>query len=556
MNRLQVSLLRSSPRGFVAVNVGFASIPRTHRHPVRRGGAPPDDGETAVVATIVASSSSSSFRSSSSSALPSSSWRGGVGGGRPTTTTTPTTNGAAATATATGPVTLHIPVMREEVLRLWLPDGRRRRRRDGDAAGVGDGGDDGDGAVGPTTVHLIDGTMGLGGHTRAALHFSSSSSSSSSGGITREYEVRVLGIDRDASSLSRARRRIEIEESPSSSSSSSPPRVAYHHGSFADVSPDLLRRHSFPPGGADGMLIDLGMNSDQIDDDERGFTFRKRGPLDMRFDKSSSFSPPSRGNDDSAAAAARRRGSIKAGDIVNGWSASRLSDIFKTYADEPYAVEIAAGIVRWRESSPRGRGEIRSTLELRYVIEDAVEGIVASNDADSAWKGDDDKYDDDAPKKWGKKDDFERYRGIWRSPIPVSKLKRDRLLFKYEERKPRHPNHVMRCFQALRIAANEELRHIESLFELMLAPSLSPPPSSSASSSIRGCPLAIGGRLVAIAFHPGEDRLVKEGMARMVDTGRFELLTPEEDGLRPSLEEVKSNGRSRTARLRAVECIR
>jgi len=445
--------------------------------------------------------------------------------------------------------------MREEVLRLWLPDGRRRRRRDGDPAGVGDGGDDGDGAVGPTTVHLIDGTMGLGGHTRAALH--SSSSSSSSGGVTRGYEVRVLGIDRDASSLSRARRRIEIGESPSSSSSPPPPRVAYHHGSFADVSPDLLRRHSFPPGGADGMLIDLGMNSDQIDDDERGFTFRKRGPLDMRFDKSSSsFSPPTRGNDDSVAAAARGRGSIKAGDIVNGWSASRLSDIFKTYADEPYAVEIAAGIVRWRESSPRGRGEIRSTLELRYVIEDAVEGIVASNDADSAWKGDDDKYDDDAPKKRGKKDDFERYRAIWRSPIPVSKLKRDRLLFKYEERKPHHPNHVMRCFQALRIAANEELRHIESLFESMLAPSLSPPPSSSASSSTRGCPLAIGGRLVAIAFHPGEDRLVKEGMARMVDTGRFELLTPEEDGLRPSLEEVKSNGRSRTARLRAVECIR
>ena len=508
MNRLQVSLLRSSPRGFAA-NVGAASIPRTRRRPIRQGGAPP--GGDAVVATIVASSS---FRSSSSSssALPSSSWRGGVGGGRPATT--PTTNGVA----ATGPATLHIPVMREEVLRLWLPDG----------------------AVGPTTVHLIDGTMGLGGHTRAALHFSSASS----GGIARECEVRVLGIDRDASSLSRARRRIEIE-SPSLS-----PRVAFHHGSFADVSTDLLRRHSFPPGGVDGMLIDLGMNSDQLDDDERGFTFRKRGPLDMRFDASSS--PPSRGNDGSAAV---RRGSIKAGDIVNGWSASRLSDIFKTYADEPYAVAIAAGIVRWRESSPRGRGEIRSTLELRYVIEEAVEGIVASNDADSTWKGDDDEYNDDALKKRGKTDDFDRYRAIWRSPMLISKQKRDRLLFKYEERKPRHPNHVMRCFQALRIAANDELHHIESFFKSMLAPSSSPPPSSLSSSSTRGCPLAIGGRLVTIAFHPGEDRLVKEGMARMVDTGRFELLTPEEDGLRPSLEEVKNNGRSRTARLRAVECI-
>jgi 16S rRNA C1402 N4-methylase RsmH len=442
--------------------------------------------------------------------------------------------------------------MRDAVLRLWLPDRRRRRRRrrgDGDVAGEENVGNDDnrDDVVDSTTVHLIDGTMGLGGHTSSVL--------------ASEYDVRVLGIDRDASALSKARRRIEIETSPSSSeeeneggwnvSRAHSSRVAYHHGSFADVSPGLLRRHSFPPGGVDGMLVDLGMNSDQLDDDERGFTFRKRGPLDMRFDASSL--PEARGGNEYGST----KGSVRAGDIVNGWSASQLSRIVKAYADEPYAIEIAGGIVRWRESLPWERGGIRSTLELRYVIEEAVEGIVASINAKTSSR---EENDGDSFKKGGKRVDFERYRAIWHPPsigrMSLSWQKTNKLLFKYEERKPRHPNNVMRCFQALRIAANDELNHIETLFESMLAPPLSSSSSSSPSSSPSGCCLAIGGRLVAIAFHPGEDRLVKEGMARMVDTGRFHLLTPEEDGLRPTFEEVKNNGRSRTARLRAVERVR
>jgi 16S rRNA (cytosine1402-N4)-methyltransferase len=68
--------------------------------------------------------------------------------------------------------------------------------------------------------------------------------------------------------------------------------------------------------------------------------------------------------------------------------------------------------------------------------------------------------------------------------------------------------------------------------------------------------LEIGGRLVMIAFHPGEDMLVKEGMDGLVASGEFKLLTPEMDGLRPTMDEVKVNGRARTARLRAVERVR
>jgi len=97
----------------------------------------------------------------------------------------------------------------------------------------------------------------------------------------------------------------------------------------------------------------------------------------------------------------------------------------------------------------------------------------------------------------------------------------------------------MRCFQAIRIEVNNELEHIQLFFQ----------------KDVPSQCLEIGGRLVMISFQPGEDLIVKEGMNGLVATGEFKLLTPVEEGLRPTLEEVKMNGRSRTARLRAVERI-
>lgn len=64
---------------------------------------------------------------------------------------------------------------------------------------------------------------------------------------------------------------------------------------------------------------------------------------------------------------------------MNRWSETRLAGIFGRYADEPYTIEIAWDIVRWMETLPWERGGIHSTLELRYVIEKAVEGIVSSS---------------------------------------------------------------------------------------------------------------------------------------------------------------------------------
>ena len=215
------------------------------------------------------------------------------------------------------------------------------------------------------------------------------------------------------------------------------------------------------------------MNSDQIDDDERGFTFRKRGPLDMRFDvRSSSSSYPSRSRGGGGEGEGDANGSVvrTAGDIVNGWSAARLSKIFRNYADEPYAMEIAHDIVRWRETLPWERGGIRSTLELRYVIEEAVEGIVSSssNNATTSPKKDKEYGIGDGVHKKGetkRADDFRRYRAIWHPSstrgggrVSLSRQRTNKLLFKYKERRPRHANHVMRCFQALRIQSYDTTR--------------------------------------------------------------------------------------------------
>jgi 16S rRNA C1402 N4-methylase RsmH len=124
-----------------------------------------------------------------------------------------------------------------------------------------------------------------------------------------------------------------------------------------------------------GILVDLGTNLDQLHEDERGFTFRKRGPLDMRFDVKSVSSPlRTRGGGDANGSVVRT-----AGNIVNRWSETRLAGIFGRYADEPYTIEIAWDIVRWMETLPWERGGIHSTLELQYVIEKAVEGIVSSS---------------------------------------------------------------------------------------------------------------------------------------------------------------------------------
>jgi 16S rRNA C1402 N4-methylase RsmH len=422
------------------------------------------------------------------------------------------------------------------------------------------------------TMYLIDGTLGLGGHTSAMIAHAAASAANANNPDHQinNINVRVLGIDRDKSSLIKAQRRIENDTNINSSvSSSSSSMVSYHHGSFANLSNDILRQYSFPTSGVHGILVDLGMNSDQIHDTKRGFTFRKSAPLDMRYDTRGGIIM----NDDC----------IRAEIIVNTWSVDELCYIFTRHANEVYAYEIASAIVHWREEKNRGvrragqqqqrRGDnsIRSTLELRYIIEETVAALMTDSTSTATatitkkLKHGVNNEDNIQKKTSTINDKYTKYRHIWHrlpNTHELTKVKRDKLLFKYSECKPRYTTHVMRCFQALRIASNNELYHIEQLFTILTPSALSstlPPKTSQQGEEERSCCcccLAIGGHFVAIAFHPGEDEIIKLGMKRLVDTGQYKYLTPEEDGLRPTYDEIKSNSRSRTARLRAVERIR
>src|SRR5438552_5722107 len=104
----------------------------------------------------------------------------------------------------------------------------------------------------------IDGTVGAGGHAEAILGACGPDGA-------------LLGLDRDASALERARRRLAPHGS----------RAILRHADFRRL-PEILDELDLGP--ADGLLLDLGVSSLQLDDPERGFSFQKDGPLDMRMD--------------------------------------------------------------------------------------------------------------------------------------------------------------------------------------------------------------------------------------------------------------------------------
>ena len=101
-------------------------------------------------------------------------------------------------------------------------------------------------------------------------------------------------------------------------------------------------------GKVDGILMDIGVSSPQIDDPTRGFSFEKDGPLDMRMDQSSS---------------------LTAKTIVNTYSKQDLAYIFKVYGEENFAAKVATAIVRQREIKP-----FETTLELSEFIKRVIGG--------------------------------------------------------------------------------------------------------------------------------------------------------------------------------------
>lgn len=189
--------------------------------------------------------------------------------------------------------TQHIPVLRDEVLEFLNPK--------------------------PDGIY-VDATVGLGGHSLAILEKSAPSG-------------RVMGIDADAAALEIARTRLNAFSH----------RHCLIHGNFAQLD-TLLARHSVD--AVDGVLLDLGVSSLQLDTPERGFSFRHPALLDMRMDA---------------------RQSLSAMHVVNESSADTLMDIFKRYGEERFARRIARRIVQARQA-----GKITGTAHLAEIVTAAV----------------------------------------------------------------------------------------------------------------------------------------------------------------------------------------
>ncbi len=279
----------------------------------------------------------------------------------------------------------------------------------------------------------VDGTFGGGGYTRAILG---------------SANCKVYGFDRDPTAIERA-----LAWAPAYG-----PRLTLVQRPFAEIEEGMKEAGE---AAIHGIVLDLGVSSMQLDEAQRGFSFRHDGPLSMRMDQ----------------------GKPDAGDVVNVGEASDLSAIFKAYGEEKNAKRIARAIVEARDEAP-----ILTTGRLADIIAGA------------------------APAR------------------PQDKI---------------HP--ATRVFQALRIFVNDELGQLARV--LLAAEKL----------------LAPAGRLVVVTFHSLEDRIVKRFFAdRCGGAGNapsrhappapdmaatFRHLFAKAQA--PGAEEVSTNPRARSAKLRA-----
>jgi len=280
---------------------------------------------------------------------------------------------------------------------------------------------------GPGRIY-VDATVGSGGHARRILEKSSPTG-------------RLIGLDWDAAAIARTRETL----APFGN------RFQLVQSNFRDLKEVL---DSLSIKAVDGILADLGLSSEQLEDPERGFSFQKDAPLDMRMDL-------------------RRR--LMAGDLIQRSSGEEMARILRGFGEERWANRIAKAIIRRRRLGP-----MRTTGELVEVI----------------------------------------YKSV---PAYHSRI---------------HP--ATRTFQALRIAVNEELDNLESF--------------------LKTCPdlLNPGGRIAVISFHSLEERIVKSYFQQWAKrergrTAPFRILTRKP--LVPSASEIRTNPRSRSAKLRVIEKI-
>jgi 16S rRNA (cytosine1402-N4)-methyltransferase len=165
--------------------------------------------------------------------------------------------------------------------------------------------------------NFIDATVGFAGHAESIMEQTSPK------GI-------LVGIDRDETALGQAQKALK------------PYGKRFHpfRGNFTAV------REAADGLKIDGILADLGISSLQVDEAERGFSFRKTAILDMRMDRSQK---------------------LTAADVVNNYSQKELADIIGRYSDERFAVKIAKNIVESREKEP-----ITTTTNLAEIVEKSI----------------------------------------------------------------------------------------------------------------------------------------------------------------------------------------
>lgn len=174
-------------------------------------------------------------------------------------------------------------------------------------------------AVRPGGIY-IDCTVGGGGHAAEILRRCSP-------------DGRLIGLDQDEEALRAARERL----APFGD------RVTLVHTNFAHVA-DVAERLGI--GGADGVLMDLGVSSHQFDEGERGFSYQHDAPLDMRMDRTQSFT---------------------AAVLVNEWEESEIARVIREYGEERWAGRIAHFIVKARRQRP-----IETTGQLVEIIKAAI----------------------------------------------------------------------------------------------------------------------------------------------------------------------------------------
>lgn len=300
----------------------------------------------------------------------------------------------------------------------------------------------------------VDATLGMGGHTDALLRRLAALGGGS-----------VLGGDQDAAARGLAS--LRVAESAALAGN----RFELFAGNYSELPNFWLSTHGETRIDG-GLILDLGVSSMQLDEAERGFSFQRNGPLDMRMNPEAAIPT--------------------AADLLNTWSEAELAECFFRYGEENYGYPIARAIVQDRTATPW-----QETLPLAGLIERV-------------------------------------YRSQQRK--------------KGRKQEGKHP--ATRVFQALRIAVNAELSHLEAC--------------------LGGLPriMGSGSRLAILTFHSLEDRIIKQQFKLWTTSHTPCAYFPDETPARTAIakaitkkpleasaEELDKNPRSRSAKLRVIEFL-